>query len=155
VAVRLRWSGPIVLIVLIAVGGCTGAGPAGHEAAPPPSSPAAAAVGCVDATAQDAAASGNVRAGPFALNRGYWTQPAGAKLWVGSTHRAAPTGAEIRAVRSDGTGPAVVVRRGPDQIGVIDTLPVFYPGLIRLPTPGRWRLEVRVGPDRGCFLVTV
>jgi hypothetical protein len=152
-AVRMRW---YCLFVLAAVGGCTGGTPAGAPAPAPRSSPAADAVGCVDATAEDAAMSGNVRAGPFALNRGQWTAPAGAKLWVGSTHRPeAPTGAVIRAVRSDGAGQPVVVRRGPEQIGVVDTLPVFYPGLIRLPTPGRWRLDVSVGRDRGCFLLTV
>lgn len=141
----------VLTAVLVAVAGCTG-GAAGSPA--PSSARPAALAGCVDVAGQDAAASGNVRAGPFEANRGRWTSRAGAKLWVGSVQAAAvPTGAVIRATRVDGTGQPLTVRRGPAERAEVATLPVFYPGLIRLPAAGQWRLDISVGADRGCFVL--
>jgi hypothetical protein len=97
--------------------------------------------------------SGVIHAGPFADNRGQWGAIRGAKLWVGSTRATArPTGAVIRATRPGVR--TVVQRRPPEAIAFVDDLAVFYPGVIRLPGGGSWRLHVRIGPDRGCFLVS-
>jgi hypothetical protein len=139
------------MVLGAAVAGCT-AGPSAPTTAP--TSARAAIPGCVDTSGQQQAASGNVRAGPFDASRGHWTAPAGAKLWVGSTKAAAlPTGAVIRASRTDGAGAPITIRRGADERATVDTLPLFYPGLIRLPSAGRWRLDVTIGPDRGCFVL--
>jgi hypothetical protein len=138
-------------VVLLAVAGCTGNA---ADRPAPGTSRAGAVAGCVDVTGLDAAASGNVRAGPFQANRGRWTAAAGAKLWVGSTRAAAiPTGAVIRASRVDGAGQPLTLRRGPAERAKVDTMPVFYPGLIRLPTAGQWRLEITVDAERGCFVL--
>lgn len=32
-------------------------------------------------------------------------------------------------------------------------MPIFYPGTVRLPEQGAWRITVTIGPDTGCFLV--
>lgn len=42
------------------------------------------AVNCVVAGERADARSGHIHAGPFGLNRGLWTQPQGAKFWVGA-----------------------------------------------------------------------
>lgn len=33
----------------------------------------------------------------------------------------------------------------------VSDLPLFYPGELRLPSAGRWRLTVEIGRDTGCF----
>jgi hypothetical protein len=44
--------------------------------------PSASAAACVDTQKSDLeAVDGRIHAGPFAENRGHWTQPQGTKLW--------------------------------------------------------------------------
>ena len=143
---RLRTAIAAVLL-LAAVGACSGR---------PSAYAATFGAGCVDGTrTADGAAQGSIKAGPLAVNTTHWRGPRGAKFWVGSTRPQPPTGATIVAERLNGPAAPVRVERGVDQIATVADLQLFYPGLVRLPEPGRWKLTVTIGQDTGCFVVAV
>jgi hypothetical protein len=98
------------------------------------------------------AVDGRIHAGSFAENRGHWTQPQGTKLWVGSSRDGPPAVALIDGVWQDDNF-QVHQRRGVDQLATAEGLPVFYPGTLRLPKSGQWRLTITIGQDQGCFVV--
>ena len=113
----------------------------------------ASAAACVDTQTLDLeAVDGRIHAGPFAENRGHWTQPQGTKLWVGSSRDGPPAPALIDGAWQDGNF-QVHQRRGVDQLATVKGLPVFYPGTLRLPKLGVWRLTITIGQDQGCFVV--
>jgi hypothetical protein len=114
-----------------------------------------AAGGCVDGTAVIDGTDGAISAGQLRPNAAYWRQPQGTKLWVGSTRPQPPTSAFIEVRRLDGHADAIRTERGPDQLGEVTGLALFYPGTLRIPEPGRWQITVRIGPDDGCFVVEV
>jgi hypothetical protein len=95
---------------------------------------------------------GRIHAGPFAENRGRWNQPQGTKLWVGSSRVGRRVPALIEGV-SIGGGLHVRQRRAVDQLARVEALPLFYPGSLRLPRSGGWRLMITIGQDQGCFVV--
>ena len=110
--------------------------------------------GCVNATRLADASSGVIRAGEFAPNQGHWSQPGGTKFWVGSTNEAASmSGATIETVLIGSSHPAHVQHRPMGQQATVDTLPVFFPGVLRLDVPGLWRITVTIADDTGCFLI--
>lgn len=136
-AVR-RWAAVVVLGACAGgVGGC--AAPAGPS--------------CVDTSGVTTAASGVIQAGPVDINRGYWTQPQGTKFWVGSDHPGPNGGADLTAVRADGTGDPIRRLRTPDQIAEVNSLALFYPGTFGVPSHGDWRLTVTISPNVGCFVI--
>jgi hypothetical protein len=115
--------------------------------------PLASAAACVDTQKSELeAVAGRIHAGPFAGNRDHWTQPHGTKLWVGSSRDRPPAPALIDGVWKDGNF-QVHQRRGVDQLAIVEGLPLFYPGTLRLPKSGSWRLTITIGQDQGCFVV--
>lgn len=141
-------------VLLLAVSACTsvGSGQTGANSSPTRS---AKAVGCVAATHLASARSGRISAGPFAANSGQWRR---AKFWVGSSrpHPDHDISATIRATSLRAGVEPVTVYRGPKQRASVPDpdLPVFFPGLLRLPSHGTWQITVEIGPDRGCFQIT-
>lgn len=151
-----RGLGVIVLAcAAIAVVSCTV--PSDRRDRIPPGSTAATAA-CVDATRKYNAKDGVISAGPFDVNQGHWGQPNGTKLWVATSVDQPPTAATIVVAQLDGGKSVETAKqtRGTDQIaepaGAGSGL--FYPGTIRLASPGTWRLTVTIGGDTGCFQVT-
>jgi hypothetical protein len=113
------------------------------------------AAACVDTQNLELeAVDGRVHAGPFAENRGHWTQPQGTKLWVGSSRVGRLAPALIDGVSEDGDL-QVHQQRPVEQLARVETLPLFYPGSLRLPRSGVWRLTITIGQDQGCFVVVV
>jgi hypothetical protein len=99
------------------------------------------------------ARSGRLSAGPFSENSGHWTDVRGAKLWVASTVDE-PTGATaIITADQVGTSRSVRVERNATERAQVPTVPTFFPGLLRLPAHGNWRIHVTIGKQTGCFLV--
>ena len=116
--------------------------------------------GCIDPTGIEDVLSGPVQAGPFASNHGYWTQPKGTKFWVASAQPQGRHGAVIQVTLMGPKKKQVVFRRGPDEradlVGAVaKRVAEFYPGSIRLPASGTWRLTITIGDAVDCFLVTV
>jgi hypothetical protein len=143
---RLR-TGVAAIVLLAAVAACTDR---------PSAFATTFGAGCVDGThTADGAAQGPIKAGPLAVNTTHWRGPRGAKFWVGSTRPQPPTSATIVAERLNGPAAPVRVERGVDQIATVAGLQLFYPGLVRLTEPGRWKLTVTIGQDSGCFVVAV
>jgi hypothetical protein len=139
------------VILVLATAGCS---TSDDRVAPTPSqSPTGPQ--CVEATNLNAATSGSIRAGPFDASQAGWIQPDGAKLWVTSAVDGPNNGAMIRAHRADGAATDVVDRRPPGQSALDEDGSLFYPGVLRLPTGGSWRIEVSIGADSGCFLLTI
>lgn len=127
----------LAVAVLAGLSGCT------SRTAPSPV--------CVDGTATRLdGAQGTISAGPLGVNRDYWTQPQGTKFWVARSRQQEPTTAHLTAVPLSGGAPVIVVR-GPDQLAGGTSSALFYPGSLRLPEPGLWRVTVRIGPDEACF----
>lgn len=108
---------------------------------------------CTDTARITDATSGKIHAGPFDLNRGSWTLPKGTKLWVGSERPGPSTGAVLRAVARDEQRQEIEQQRSPESAGGVQGLALFFPGALRLPHVGNWRLEVTIGNDTGCFLI--
>ncbi len=108
---------------------------------------------CTDTARITDATSGKIHAGPFDLNRGSWTLPKGTKLWVGSERPGPHTGAVLRAVALDEQRQEIDQQRSPESAGGVEGLALFFPGALRLPHAGNWRLEVTIGNDTGCFLI--
>jgi len=108
---------------------------------------------CVDTARMTDAISGQIHAGPFDLNHGRWTQAKGTKLWVGSGRPGPNTGAVLRAVSLDEQRQEIEQQRSPESAGGVRGLALFFPGALRLPQAGNWRLEVTIGNDTGCFLI--
>lgn len=123
--------------------------------------PVSTSVDCVVATDLTTASDGVISAGPFKENHGYWLQKNGTKLWVKTSVDQKPTAATIRAQRLNATSQPIVQHRGTDTIAVLDgdatgsATGLFFPGSLRLPEPGTWKLTVTIGPDSGCFLIRV
>jgi hypothetical protein len=116
--------------------------------------------GCIDTAGIESVDSGPVQAGPFASNHGHWTQPEGTKLWVASEQPQGNRGAVIQASFEDGEGRPLTFRRGPGERaelvgGAAKRLAEYYPGTIRLPESGTWRLTITIGDAVECFLVFV
>jgi hypothetical protein len=44
-------------------------------------------------------------------------------------------------------------RRGVDQLATVEGVAPVYPGTLRLPKSGVWRLTITIGQDQGCFVV--
>lgn len=112
---------------------------------------------CVEGANTDIAADGEISAGPFDRSQqNHWGDAGGTKLWVATSVDQAPTAAtiEIQQVAGDDPVPTTKQTRGTDQIAQTGKSGLFYPGVIRLPKPGSWRLIVTIGADTGCFLVT-
>lgn len=105
--------------------------------------------------------SGQFVAGPFPAYVGGWNPRADLKLWFAPLHTRRMPGLEVKATLLGEPGKALVVRRtgfawgdqrAPrDSARAIDTR--FYPGTMRLPGAGTWRLVASSGPDWGCFEV--
>lgn len=109
---------------------------------------------CTSGGAKLGAKSGKVHAGPFGSNHGFWAQPQGTKFWVGSDRDTDhPTGATIRTSLLGQPHAGSTTHRRADQIASVSNMAIFYPGALRLPEPGEWRITVTIGPDTGCFLV--
>jgi hypothetical protein len=139
------------VILVLATAGCS---TSNDRVAPTPSqSPTGPQ--CVEATNLNAAISGSISAGPFDASQGQWSQPDGTKVWVSSAVDGPNNGATIRAHRADGTATDVVDRRSPEQSALDEDGELFYPGTLRLPTEGSWRIEISIGADSGCFLLTI
>ena len=116
--------------------------------------------GCIDTTGVESVYSGSVQAGPFASNHGHWTQPEGTKLWVASTQPQGKRGAVIQASFEGNKNRQLTFRRGPDELAdplgaAAKRVAEFYPGTIRLPESGTWRLTITIGDAVACFLVNV
>jgi hypothetical protein len=138
-------------ILVLAIAGCS---TSDDRVAPTPSqSPTGPQ--CVEATNLNAATSGSISAGPFDASQDQWSQPDGTKLWVGSAVDGPNNDAMIRAHRVDGAATDVVDRRPPEQGALDEDGAFFFPGALRLPTGGSWRIEVSIGADSGCFLLTI
>lgn len=91
--------------------------------------PSASAAACVDTEKSELkAVAGHIHAGPFAENRGHWTQPRGTKLWVGSSRDGPSVPALIDGVLKDGNF-QVHQRRGVDRLATVAGLPCFTQGL--------------------------
>jgi hypothetical protein len=143
---RVVWA---ATIPVLAIAGCI---TSDDRVAPTPSqSPTGSQ--CVEATNLNAATSGSISAGPFDASQGQWSQPGGTKLWVSSAVDGPNNGAMIRAHRVDGAATDVVARR--TQGAVDEDGAFFFPGALRLPIGGSWRIEVSIGADSGCFLLTI
>lgn len=116
--------------------------------------------GCIDTAGIESVHSGPVQAGPFSSNHGHWTQPEGTKLWVASTQPQGKRGAVIQASFEADRNRQITFRRGPDEradlLGAAaKRMAEFYPGTIRLPESGTWRLTITIGEAVDCFLVNV
>lgn len=121
------------------------------------SNPSGTDTDCVEAANTDIAADGEISAGPFDLSQqNHWGDAGGTKLWVATSVDQAPTTATIAIEQVTGDDPVRTTKqtRGTDQIAQTGKSGLFYPGVIRLPKPGSWRLIVTIGADTGCFLVT-
>lgn len=143
------------VVVALCAGCTTGSGAARPTASQSPRA-SASSVGCVEATGKDTAHDGVISAGPFRDDQNWTAQ--GGKLWVETSVEQDRTGAVIRAERTDGAGSPVVVRRGWEERATPDVdgfTGLFFPGAIRLPRKGTWRIRVTIGADSGCFLMTV
>jgi hypothetical protein len=87
------------------------------------------AAACVDTQNLELeAVDGRVHAGPFAENRGHWTQPQGTKLWVGSSRLGRLAPALIDGVSEDGDL-QVHQQRPVEQLARAETLPLFTQGV--------------------------
>jgi hypothetical protein len=100
-----------------------------------------------------------ISAGPFESNRGHWQHRPGTKLWVRSSVDQPPAAAKITAhpIAVEGISEPVTQWRGPDQIAQLagkDSTGLFFPGELRLPKPGVWKIVVEIGSDTGCFRVS-
>ena len=107
--------------------------------------------------------SGQIVAGPFQHFVRGWNPYIENKLWVAPLHTSKMPGAIIERVPLDGQ-PTVAAVGYEDMAWFAEEAPPnsdearstsFYPGGLRLPEPGRWRLAVTSGPDWGCFEVEV
>jgi hypothetical protein len=107
--------------------------------------------------------SGQVVAGPFGHFVRGWNPYIENKLWVAPLHTSRMPGATIERVPLDGQREVSAVRYEQVAWGAEDALrgsrearsTRFYPGGLRLPEAGRWRLVVTSGPDWGCFELTL
>lgn len=144
----------VAFVVALCASCTTGSGAARPTASQ--SRASASSAGCVEATGKDTAHDGVISAGSF-LDDQNWTAQGG-KLWVETSVEQDRTGAVIRAERTDGAGSPVVVRRGWEEHATPDVdgfTGLFFPGAIRLPRTGTWRITVTIGADSGCFLMIV
>ncbi|MEW2443730.1 hypothetical protein [Micromonospora marina] len=132
-----------------------GTGSATSAATPDATKDVAESTNCVDGRAAEDGQQGLIRVGPLASNRPFWRQTHGTKFWVASDRRQPPTAASIIAVSLSSRGDVVRVERTPLETAEVPNVALFFPGLIRLPEPGAWRITVAIGPDRACFLVLV
>lgn len=107
--------------------------------------------------------SGEIVAGPFQHFVRGWHPRIENKLWVAPLHTSRMPGATIERIPLDGQ-PSVAAVGYEDVAWFAEEAPPnsdkarstsFYPGGLRLPEPGRWRLVVTSGPDWGCFEVEV
>lgn len=145
---QVVWLAPVLGLALA---GCS---TTDDRVAPTPSQPLPDSR-CVAATQLNAATSGSISAGPFSATGDEWSLPDGTKFWVSSSVHGPNNGAEIRAQSVDGSATGVVDRRPPEQIARVEGAALFFPGALRLPTKGPWRIEVTIGDDTGCFLLTI
>ena len=107
--------------------------------------------------------SGQIVAGPFQHFVRGWNPYIENKLWFAPLHTSSMPGATIERVPLDGQREVSAVGYEDAAWGAEEAPPnsdkarstSFYPGGLRLPEPGRWRLAVTSGPDWGCFEVEV
>lgn len=112
---------------------------------------------CVRATGVPIAHDGRVLAGPFTLENldALDALPDGTKVWVESTSRRDISTAVIEAASLEGPSKLRQVRTPSQRATLDDGTRNFWPGLLRLPGAGRWRVTISIGPDTGCFLIDV
>jgi hypothetical protein len=159
---RLATFGFVILTILVTVVVSCNDSTANEESRHTTNPTASAKRHCVDATrkkwdAQD----GVISAGPFRQNKGHWVS--GTKFWVATSVSQKKTAAKISAERVGATG-KVTERRGKSTIAKpvppsgkrsssTPSSGLFFPGAIRLPKHGMWKINVSIGKDSGCFLV--
>jgi hypothetical protein len=105
---------------------------------------------CPDVSGRSFAVSGMLKVGPFSFDdlRAY-APTTRRKVWI-SSQRRGHDGA--RLVVTDPNGRRVVTHR-PFGRGFIRGVPQFYPGTIKVPVTGQYRLRVDIGPDTMCVKV--
>lgn len=106
--------------------------------------------------------SGEFVAGPFTYFVRGWVPYNENKLWFAPLHTQKMSKLVVRAIPLAHPEKARTIlyktiaweaEAPPDSKEAMDTR--FYPGAMRLPEAGRWRLIANSGPDWGCFEVTV
>ena len=107
--------------------------------------------------------SGELVAGSFPHFIRSWTPHNENKLWFAPMHTERMQGLKIRAIPLAHLDEARLILyedvawgaedAPPDSRKAIDTR--FYPGSLRLPEAGKWRLVAASGPDWGCFELTL
>jgi hypothetical protein len=107
--------------------------------------------------------SGQIVAGPFGHFVRGWNPYIENKLWIAPLHTGGMPGATIQRVPLDGQRGMSAVRyeqvawtaEAASQESAEARSTRFYPGGLKLPEAGRWRLVVTSGPDWGCFELTL
>jgi hypothetical protein len=106
---------------------------------------------CVQTEGLGSAHSGRLSAGPFLETTGHFKGAHGAKFWVASTVAEPPGATASIQAHQMGTDRSVRVERNASRRAQVPDVPTFFPGVLRLPAHGDWRIHVTIGKQTGCF----